>query len=62
MKINNKFKNNIVTEINSPMEFFQAEDYHIDYYNLNKNQPYCNLIISPKLLSFQKKFKNYLKN
>ena len=62
IKINNKFKNNIVTEINSLMEFFQAEDYHIDYYNLNKNQPYCNLIISPKLLSFQKKFKNYLKN
>ena len=62
IKINNKFKNNIVTEINSLMEFFQAEDYHIDYYILNKNQPYCNLIISPKLRSFQKNFKNYLKN
>ena len=62
IKINNKFKNNIVTEINGLMEFFQAEDYHIDYYNLNKNQPYCNLVISPKVLSFQEKFKNYLKN
>ena len=61
-KINNKFKNNIVTEINSLMEFFEAEDYHIDYYNLNKNQPYCNLVISPKVQSFQEKFKNYLKN
>ena len=62
IKINNNFKNNIVTEINSLMEFFQAEDYHIDYYNLNKKQPYCNLVISPKVLSFQEKFKNYLKN
>jgi len=62
IKIKNKFKNKIVTEINGPMEFFQAEDYHIDYYNLNKNQPYCNLVISPKVLLFQEKFKNYLKN
>ena len=61
IKINNKFKNNIVTEINSLMEFFQAEDYHINYYNLNKNQPYCNLVISPKLISFHEKFKNNLK-
>lgn len=61
IKINNKFKNNIVTEINELMEFFQAEDYHVDYYNLNKNQPYCNLVISPKVLSFQETFKNYLK-
>ena len=61
-KINNKFKNNIVTEINSLMEFYQAEDYHIDYYNINKNQPYCSLVISPKILSFQEKFKNYLKD
>ena len=61
IKINNKFKNNIVTEINSLMEFFQAEDYHIDYYNLNKNQPYCNLVISPKVISFHEKFKKYLK-
>ena len=62
ISINNKLKNNIVTEINSIMEFFQAEDYHIDYYSLNKAQPYCNLVISPKVQSFQKKFKNYLKN
>ena len=61
IKINNKFKNNIVTEINGLMEFFQAEDYHIDYYNLNKNQPYCNLVISPKVISFHEKFKKYLK-
>ena len=61
IKIKNKFKNNIVTEINSLMEFFQAEDYHINYYNLNKNQPYCNLVISPKVISFHEKFKKYLK-
>ena len=43
------------------MEFYQAEDYHGNYYNLNKSQPYCNLVISPKVESFQEKFKNYLK-
>ena len=61
-KIKDKFNNKIVTEITAIMEFYQAEDYHINYYNLNKSQPYCNLVISPKVDSFQEKFKNYLKN
>ena len=61
-KIKDKFNNKIVTEIAASMEFYQAEDYHINYYNLNKSQPYCNLVISPKVATFQEKFKNYLKN
>ena len=61
-KIKDKFNNKIVTEITAIMEFYQAEDYHINYYNLNKSQPYCNLVISPKVLSFQENFKNYLKD
>ena len=61
-KIKDKFNNKIVTEITAIMEFYQAEDYHINYYNLNKSQPYCNLVISPKVESFHEKFKNYLKN
>ena len=44
------------------MEFYEAEDYHINYYNLNKSQPYCSLVISPKISSFQKKFKSLLKD
>ena len=62
MRINNNFKNKIVTEIVGSMEFFRAEDYHLDYYNLNKNEPYCSFVISPKIVSFRDKFKNYLKD
>ena len=62
LKIRNKVKSEIVTEVNSQMNFFQAEDYHVNYYNLHKNQPYCNLVISPKITSFKKKFKNYIKD
>ncbi len=61
-KISNNFKDEIVTEVTSKMEFFQAEDYHIDYYNLNQNQSYCSIVISPKVKSFKKKFRNYLTN
>ncbi len=61
-RIKDKFENKIVTQINYKMEFFEAEDYHNDYYNFNQNQPYCRLVISPKVESFQEKFKKHLKN
>jgi len=61
-KIKMQFKKKIVTEVKKNMEFYVAEDYHINYYNLNKSQPYCNLVISPKISSFQKKFKSLLKD
>ena len=52
-----KWKNPIVTEIKPFTEFYIAEDYHQDYYNQNKNQPYCRVVISPKLQKFEKSFK-----
>jgi peptide-methionine (S)-S-oxide reductase len=40
----------IVTEIAKATEFYPAENYHQDYYRLNKNRnPYCTMVISPKL-------------
>lgn len=40
----------IVTEITKATEFYPAENYHQEYYRLNKNRnPYCQLIIRPKL-------------
>jgi peptide-methionine (S)-S-oxide reductase len=40
----------IVTEITKAGEFYPAEDYHQNYYQLNKNiNPYCTMVISPKL-------------
>jgi methionine-S-sulfoxide reductase/methionine-R-sulfoxide reductase len=44
------FPNPIVTEITKAGEFYPAENYHQDYFNLNKNRnPYCRAVISPKL-------------
>jgi peptide-methionine (S)-S-oxide reductase len=39
----------IVTEIVEAGPFYKAEDYHQDYYRLNKAQPYCQYVIAPKL-------------
>lgn len=46
----------IVTEIVPASEFYPAEEYHRDYYFAHSNQPYCMLVISPKLEKLQKEF------
>ena len=46
----------IVTEITAADVFYQAEDYHKNYYNNNKNQGYCRAVINPKLDKFMKKY------
>ncbi|MRT94557.1 peptide-methionine (S)-S-oxide reductase MsrA [Ancylomarina sp. 16SWW S1-10-2] len=51
----------IVTEISEAEKFYKAENYHQDYYDLNKSQPYCNLVIKPKQDKFKKVFKDRLK-
>ncbi len=45
-----EFSKPIVTEITKAGEFYAAEDYHQNYYRLNKNKnPYCSIVIAPKL-------------
>ncbi len=51
----------IVTAIEPYLNFYRAEDYHQNYYEGNKNQPYCQMVITPKLEKFEKVFANYLK-
>lgn len=51
----------IVTEIGRFDAFYKAEEYHQNYYNQNANQPYCRMVINPKLNKFKKEFKNKLK-
>ena len=41
--------NNIVTEVSALDVFYLAEAYHQNYFNNNSNQPYCQLLIAPKL-------------
>lgn len=55
------FDNPIVTEITPFTEFYKAEDYHQNYYNLNGEAPYCSYVIQPKLEKFKKVFKDKLK-
>jgi peptide-methionine (S)-S-oxide reductase len=55
------FDNPIVTEITPFTEFYRAEDYHQNYYNLNGNAPYCSYVIQPKVEKFKKVFKEKLK-
>lgn len=50
------FANPIVTEVTPLDAFYPAEDYHQDYYENNPNQPYCMVVVAPKLAKFRKKF------
>ncbi|MHB1147185.1 MAG: peptide-methionine (S)-S-oxide reductase MsrA [Lutibacter sp.] len=55
------FEKKIVTEVTPFEAFYDAEAYHQNYYNNNKNQGYCVAVINPKLDKFIKKYKDKLK-
>jgi len=54
------FPNPIVTEITAASEFYVAEDYHQNYFNENGTEPYCQIVIKPKMDKFLKTFKSKL--
>jgi len=56
------FDSPIVTEISPMINFYEAEDYHQNYYNENGNQPYCSFVITPKIQKLEKLFKHKLKD
>lgn len=51
------FTKPIVTEIVPLTKFYKGEDYHQNYYRSNPNQPYCRMVIRPKVEKFEKKLK-----
>lgn len=51
----------IVTEVTAFDVFYVAEDYHFNYYARNKNQPYCQYVVAPKVEKFRKVFKEKMK-
>lgn len=55
------FANPIVTEVTAFTKFYKAENYHQQYYELNKEEPYCRAIIKPKMDKLHKVFNNKLK-
>lgn len=56
------FNGPIVTEITPFISFYEAEDYHQNYYELHPNQPYVATVSRPKVEKFMKKFKDKLKD
>jgi len=55
-KISGEYDKPIVTELQKLAAFYPAEEYHKDYYEKNRYQPYCALVISPKLHKLKEKF------
>jgi peptide-methionine (S)-S-oxide reductase len=55
------YSKSVVTEIVPISNYYMAEDYHQNYYNDNKNQPYCSFVITPKIDKLEKLFKEKLK-
>lgn len=56
------YVNPIVTEITPYSNFYQAEDYHKDYYDNNRSAPYCSYVIDPKVNKLLTKFSTKLKH
>jgi peptide-methionine (S)-S-oxide reductase len=55
------YKQPIVTEIAPFTNFYPAEDYHKDYYDNNRSQPYCMFVIDPKIQKLLKEYRSDLK-
>jgi len=53
--------NPIVTELSRFKAFYEAEGYHQEYFANNPNQPYCRIVIAPKVAKFRKVYHDRLK-
>ena len=58
---NKVFTQPIVTELEPLIIFYEAEEYHQNYFENNPNQGYCSYVIAPKLLKFKEKYNSILK-
>ncbi|MEM6523169.1 MAG: peptide-methionine (S)-S-oxide reductase MsrA [Bacteroidota bacterium] len=61
LEATNIYSDPIVTEITPLDTFYQAEDYHQDYYNNNGQQPYCQFVVKPKVDKIKRVFAKKLK-
>lgn len=52
----------VVTEIKPLGKFYEAEQYHHDYFANNPNQPYCFIVINPKIEKLNSRFSDLLKD
>lgn len=51
----------IVTQVVPFTAYYSAEDYHQDYFSQNPDQPYCRVVIAPKVSKFRKRYLDRLK-
>lgn len=58
---NQTFDADVVTQLHAFDKFYPAENYHQEYYELNKEEPYCRAVIRPKLDKLKKVFSKKLK-
>ena len=61
LNASNVFPDPIVTEITAVGKFYKAEDYHQNYFKQNGFEPYCQIVIKPKMEKFEKAFKDKIK-
>lgn len=55
------FTDPIVTQVEPLKAYYAAEDYHQEYYVNNPDQPYCSIVVGPKVDKFEEKFADLLK-
>jgi len=55
------WRNRVVTELVPFTAFYKAEDYHQDYFANNGGQPYCQVVIAPKLAKFREHYREKLR-
>ncbi len=58
----NDEKKTIVTQVEPYEAFHRAEEGHMNYYERNRGQAYCRLVIDPKILKLRERFRDRLKN
>jgi len=51
----------IVTQLEPFKAFYPAEAYHVDYFKNNPRQPYCQVVIAPKVRKFREHYLEQLK-
>lgn len=55
-RIQSNYSEKVVTELKLLNKFYPAEDYHDNYFALHKENPYCQIVISPKIDKIKKKY------
>jgi peptide-methionine (S)-S-oxide reductase len=61
LEAQNVFGEPIVTEVTAAEPFYEAEEYHQDYFASNPRQPYCQAVIAPKVAKLRQKYLDRLK-